>query len=50
MIADAWQREIVPRFQLQLPALGFDVELVNGSTPDYDRLQWHDVEKSLPRT
>lgn len=48
MIADAWRHEIVPRFQIQLPALGFDVELVNGSTPDYDRLEWHDVEKSHP--
>lgn len=49
-ITDAWHHEIVPRFQVQLPALGFDVELVNGSAPDYDRLEWQDVEKLLPPT
>ena len=47
MLAQAWIDVIVPRFRDDLPEQGVPVELVDGSTPRYDRIDWEFVDRTL---
>jgi hypothetical protein len=45
VLTDWWRDVIIPRFRNDLAGRGWPVEIVNGASPGYERLDWQTVDR-----